>query len=150
MTEIPSSQLEAENTTSLAPGDIAVVGYHADDPDNFALMVLRPGGLPEGTSFYVTDNGVEEDCAIRSGEGIVQYTAPRLIAAGEVITLLQNATLSSDFEKVEGGLNLAASGDQLLIYQAVDDDSYRTNSSFIYALSTKRDWTTTGSISSTQ
>ncbi|WP_280817651.1 hypothetical protein [Methylorubrum extorquens] len=41
--------------TSLAAGDIAIVGYDADNPDDFAFVVLRD--IEAGTAISFTDNG---------------------------------------------------------------------------------------------
>lgn len=47
--------LESDMATSLAAGDIALVGYDADNPDDFAFVILRD--IEAGTSITFTDNG---------------------------------------------------------------------------------------------
>lgn len=78
-------------------GDIAFLGVNSTNPDQFAILALKP--IAAGDTFYVTDGGVTGNTGaassfFRSIEGFLQYTAPAEgIAAGSV--LLINAGDSS-------------------------------------------------------
>ena len=73
-------------------GDLAVVGLQtkqaASDSRDFAIAVLREGGMPAGASFFVTDRGVTDACAFSTveWEGTLQYTAPTALPQGTIIT----------------------------------------------------------------
>ena len=55
--------------TTLAAGDIAIVGYDATNPDDFAFVVLRD--VEAGTAISFTDNGWSSSAnAFRTGEGV--------------------------------------------------------------------------------
>ena len=58
--------------STLAPGEIAIIGYNADTPDAFAFVALR--GLADGTAIRFTDNGWYAAGGFRSSEGIVLWT----------------------------------------------------------------------------
>ena len=78
-------------------GDIAFLGVNSTNPDQFAILALKP--IAAGDTFYVTDGGVTGNTGaassfFRPSEGFLQYTAPTGgIAAGSV--LLINAGDSS-------------------------------------------------------
>src|SRR5207237_7227734 len=74
----------APASASLAPGDIAVIGYQSTDPDTLAFVVLAP--ISAGEVIRFTDSGWLASGAFRANEGGVQYTAPSPLAAGTVIT----------------------------------------------------------------
>ncbi|WP_163312209.1 hypothetical protein, partial [Enterobacter cloacae] len=66
--------------TTLAAGDLALVGYDADNPDDFAFVLLRD--IEAGTEIHFTDNGWTAAGAFRGGEGIYTFTAAAALAAG--------------------------------------------------------------------
>ena len=53
----------------LEPGDVAVYALQgvADANEPFGIVVLREGGLPAGTAFYVTDASLQNDYSCPSG-----------------------------------------------------------------------------------
>lgn len=104
--------------TTLSAGDIAIVGFNFDNPDEFAFIPLIDIG--SGTEINFTDNGWKADGTFRDTEGTFTWTAPTEITAGTVI----NPTLSS--------VAFSTSGDQIIAYQG---DS--SNPSFIYALNSE-------------
>ncbi len=112
--------------TTLIPGDLAVVGYNYDDPDNVRIVTFV--NLAAGTSFKITDNGWN-GTALATNEGTYTYTASAAISAGTVLSINTSPTAFS------------TSGDQIIIYQGSASAPV-----FVYALSTKL-WVT-GSISS--
>jgi len=105
----------------LNPGDIALIAYQSDDPDQIAFVALAP--INAGEVIRFTDDGWLNTNAFRVGEGGIQYTAPVNLPAGTVVSrgnpftgpgdwAVNNADLGS------GGFLLAASaGDQIFIFQ---------------------------------
>lgn len=107
--------------TSLAAGDIAFVGYDADNPDDFAFVILRD--IEAGTTITFTDNGWSTTTnALRTTEGSYTYTAPTALSAGTVI--------HPTAESAAGGVNTPVytstdapnfsfntDGDQIIAYQ---------------------------------
>ncbi|MEO0869032.1 MAG: hypothetical protein AAFY17_11410, partial [Cyanobacteria bacterium J06642_11] len=104
--------------TTLSAGDIAIVGFNFDNPDEFAFVSLVD--LEAGTEINFTDNGWQAAGTFRATEGTFTWTAPTDIAAGTVV----NPAVSS--------IAFSASGDQILAYQG--DAS---NPTFIYALNSQ-------------
>jgi hypothetical protein len=72
-------------------GDIAFLGVNSTDPDQFAILALKP--IAAGDTFYVTDGGVTGNTGVASSffhpsEGFLEYTAPTGgIAAGSVLLI---------------------------------------------------------------
>ena len=96
--------------TTLAPGDLAVIGVNADNPDEFAFVVLV--SVDAGTEIRFTDSGWESDGTFRANEGAVKYTAPAALAAGTVVNSITDAAdFASDNDADVGtsGFNLSAS-----------------------------------------
>ena len=71
--------------TQLSPGDIAIVGYDTDNPDDLTFVVLRD--FDAGTIINFTDNGWLSAGGFRPGEGTVTYMAATAVTAGTAITL---------------------------------------------------------------
>jgi hypothetical protein len=93
--------------TTLAVGDVALVGYSADTGGKSLAFVLLTD-VEAGTVINITDNGWLAAGGFRPGEGVVTYTAPAGGArAGTVIT----------FTGLTGALNPSTGGDQFIIYQ---------------------------------
>lgn len=114
-------------------GDIAVIGYHADDPDALAFVTLAPIGAGEVIRF--TDSGWQSSGSFRANEGGIQYTFAAPTPAGTVISR-QNPFTSGGWSVNNtglgpGGYALATAGDQTIAFQG--DAS---SPSFIYALNT--------------
>ncbi len=108
--------------TTLSPGDIAIIGFNFDNPDELAFVLLRD--IEVGTEIKFTDNGWQSANTFRSGEGTFTWTAPTDLLAGVVVT----PSLSS--------VSFSTVGDQILAYQGAD-----SNPSFIYALNSEAsDW----------
>ena len=104
--------------TVLLPGDIAIIGFNFDNPDEFAFVTLVD--IVAGTEINFTDNGWQANGTFRDTEGTFTWTAGTDIAPGTVI----NPTVSS--------VAFSASGDQIIAYQG---DS--SNPTFIYALNSE-------------
>lgn len=104
--------------TTLSSGDLAIIGFNFDDPDEFAFTPLIDIGA--GTEINFTDNGWQAAGSFRDTEGTFTWTAPTDITAGTII----NPTISS--------ILFSASGDQIIAYQGDE-----TNPTFIYALNSE-------------
>ena len=107
--------------TSLAAGDIAIVGYDADNPDDFALVVLRD--IEAGTAISFTDNGWSSSGnALRTSEGTYTYTAPTAVAAGTVVHPTSDGSAGGPDSPVytaalAPNFSFSTDGDQILAYQ---------------------------------
>ena len=104
------------------PGDVALVGYRADNPDTFAFVALAP--IDGGAEIRFTDNGWQASGSFRANEGTFVYTAPPAgLAPGDVVSVENPA-----------GPALAAAGDQVLVYVGTD-----AAPRFVYALNAEGD-----------
>ncbi|MEM6255550.1 MAG: DUF4114 domain-containing protein [Cyanobacteria bacterium P01_D01_bin.156] len=121
--------------TTLAAGDLAIIGINADNPDVFSFVLLTD--IDSGTEIFFTDNGVSSDGSLRTSEGTVKYTAPTAITAG---TVIQFTGTSGDFSTENGLFALAADGDQVIAYQET-----AAAPTFIYAAQTNSTQFQTGS-----
>ncbi len=122
--------------TTLNPGDIAFTGYASDNPDEFSFVLLKD--ITAGTQIYFTDCGWDSvNNAIRPNEGFFIWSTPVNLVTGTLIncndagggkayTCSIGETSNST---TNGGMQLSASGDQILAYQG---DSL--NPSFIGAI----------------
>lgn len=109
---------------SLAPGQIAFIGYNTDTPDGFSIITLMD--VPGTEQIYFTDKGIKS--ASEWGpttEGTFLFTAPAAgIPCGTVISFVENVadviTISgvtgASYTVQEGSFNMA-SGDQMMAYQ---------------------------------
>ncbi len=93
----------APSATTLGPGDIAIIGFNFDNPDEFAFVLLTD--ITAGTEIHFTDNGWLAAGGFRTGEGEDVWTAGTDMSAGTVITL----TASS--------MAFSSSGDQIIAFQ---------------------------------
>jgi len=116
--------------TTLSAGDIAIVGYNFDDPDDFAFVTFV--NLDAGTVIRFTDDGWLAAGGFRPNEGGIQYTAPTSIVAGTVIYFLSPIATPWSVNNTglgSGGFSLATGGDQIIAFQG---DA--TTPNIIYAL----------------
>ena len=104
--------------TTLSPGDIGIVGFNYDNPDEFVFVALTDIG--SGTEINFTDNGWQSSGSFRSNEGTFTWTAGQDYAAGTII----NPSVSS--------VAFSASGDQILAYQGSDSAP-----TFVYGLNSE-------------
>jgi hypothetical protein len=104
--------------TTLTAGDIALIGFNFDNPDELGFVTLTD--IESGTVIYFTDNGWQSSGTFRSNEGIHTWTAVSAYSAGDVIKV----TLS--------GPALSGSGDQILAYQGSPESPV-----FIFALNSE-------------
>ncbi|MEP0856232.1 endonuclease/exonuclease/phosphatase family protein [Trichocoleus sp. DQ-U1] len=101
--------------TTLAAGDIAIIGFNFDDPDQLAFVLLKD--IASGTAIHFTNKGWQSSNEFRKGEGTLTWTANRNYSVGEIV----NPDL--------GSMKLSSDGDQILAYQGL-----ATAPTFIYAI----------------
>jgi hypothetical protein len=119
--------IPAKAQTQLQPGDIAILGYQTDNPDEFSFLALKE--ISSGTQISFTDNGWNGS-ALTTNEGTFLWTATTNIVQGAVVNVLPTSVAFS------------TTGDQIIAYQGS-----ASAPNFIYAL-TSNAWVT-GSILST-
>jgi endonuclease I len=103
--------------TTLSAGDIVIIGYNFDNPDQVKFVPLVD--LAAGTVLKFTDNGWN-GTALSTTEGTDTWTAAANIAKGSVQTLNASA------------MAFSTSGDQIFVYQGSS-----TSPSFVFGLTTK-------------
>src|SRR5262245_28895850 len=69
--------------TTLTAGDIAIIGFNFDDPDEFAFVLMVNVG--SGTQINFTDNGWRNNNTFRTGEGTFTWTAGTDLTAGTIV-----------------------------------------------------------------
>lgn len=104
--------------TILAPGDLAIVSFRFDNPDEFKFVLLTD--ISSGTVINFTDDGVKSDGSFLGSEGTLTWTADRDYSTGDII----GPTVT--------GMALSSTGDQIIAYQGSKD-----NPTFIYALNSE-------------
>jgi len=129
------STSQAYAQTTLAPGDIALVGMNCDNADAFAFVFLVP--VQPGTQIIFTDCGWKDDSLkFRAGEGGLVYTAPSALTAGTVV-IFDSSTVMPDFADyttgtvilAAGNFQLSGTGDQIIAFQGPD-----ATPTFVYAI----------------
>ena len=126
--------------TTLAAGDIAVIGYNTNgSPDAFTILVLKD--LNPGTIFYVNDNetsaGGTSFTDLNEGEASFTVKAGQTIAAGTVITLPWGGTTPVSDTRYDWSMasnfGLGNNNEELFIYTA-SAITATTPSAFIYGV----------------
>jgi len=105
--------------TTLSDGDITMVTINADaDVEDHKIFDFVPlVDLDIGTIIYFTDDAWISGATNnwRGSEGIITYTAPNNITAGNPVTYLgYNA---DGFIETESGFDPSGSGDNIIVYQ---------------------------------
>ncbi len=98
-------------STTLAPGDIAFVGFNLDGTDSFAFIILKD--IIAGTNIKFTDCGVSNPNTITcagsgGGDASATWYASSAMSAGDIVTLPGSFM---------AGSVLSSIGDQLFAYQ---------------------------------
>lgn len=127
--------------TTLGDGDIAIVAYQSDSPDQFAFVLLTDVG--SGTEINFTDNGWQSDQTFRTGEGILTWTADQDYPFGWVVAVTWGTpptASTGNIAKTGGSFNLAGAGDQLFAYQGE-----LASPTLLYALQMNSNWDTEAS-----
>ncbi|NND11189.1 MAG: hypothetical protein HKN96_08260, partial [Flavobacteriaceae bacterium] len=114
--------LNSNAQTTLAAGDVALIGFSTDDPDQFVFLLLVD--VESGTEIKFTDRGWDSTAgAFRAGEGTLTWTATSNLPAGTYIDILDlENPFTADIGTVtdDSSFQLSASGDQILVYQGTD------------------------------
>lgn len=144
---LAASVLPASAQTTLAAGDVAVVGFASDTPDSVSLVLLRD--IEAGTEIRVTDNGWTNAGAFRTGEGVLIWQATEALSAGTVVKISAADTkpaANHGTVSASGSFNLAAGGDSVLVYQGSE-----AAPQFVFALNnvTAGSWDSNASNSNT-
>lgn len=95
--------------TTLTAGDIAIIGFNFDNPDQMAFVLLVNVG--SGTQINFTDNGWRSTNVFRTGEGTFTWTAATDLAAGTIVV------------PSVSGVSFATTGDQVLAYQGTSSNT---------------------------
>lgn len=136
VTEAPTPVPALDTCKGISAGDIMIVGFNSDNPDEVALLALDD--LTYGAIIYMTDNAWNGS-ELKSNEGIIQVTIPTGgIPKGTVFGYSTSTTSSSlllrdAWEKVSGNFALSSASDTILIYCLLGDND--NNEIFISALS---------------
>lgn len=109
--------------TSLSIGDISLLGFNANAPDNLTFVTWVP--LATNTVIKFTDNGFLSGSSsttannARGGENFVIWTANSAVAAGTVIKIegLTATTGAATAGSASGLSGISNGGDQLFAYQ---------------------------------
>ena len=99
--------------TTLSPGEMAIIGIGADNPDDFHFIFLVD--IESGTEIIFTDSGWKSDNTFRVNEGATKYTAPSALNAGTVISYITNSsnfTNVSDSDVGTGSFSITLGGEQ--------------------------------------
>ncbi len=113
--------------TTLSVGDLSIIGFNANTPDNFTFVTWVP--VANGTYIKFTDNGFLANSSAntannaRGGENFViwQNTSGAAIAAGTVIKIEGvTASVGTAGGGSASGLNgISNAGDQIFAYQGI-------------------------------
>ena len=102
--------------STLAAGDIAIIGANFDVADDFSFVALVD--IADATVIYFTENGWTND-TFRPGEGtyIWSNSTAGAISAGTIITMSNNFASTGTWLSGGGTWALSSSGDQIIAYQ---------------------------------
>jgi hypothetical protein len=122
-----SAAVSASGQTTLAIGDISILGFNSNAPDNFTFVTWT--SLSANTVIKFTDGGFNSTSAstaafnARGGENFVIWSngTGSTIAAGTVISIENlTASIGTAAAGSASGLNgISSSGDQLFAYQGI-------------------------------
>jgi hypothetical protein len=127
------------NSATLNVGDVSIIGFNSDAPDQFAFAVWA--SIPNNTEVSFTENAWTGS-ALNSNEGTItwQNNTGSAIATGTVIVY----TSGSGFDlgttsSTAGGFALSASQDNLFAYEGT-----ATCPAFVYGFTNNTSWITAG------
>jgi hypothetical protein len=117
---------------TLAPGDIAFIGFNIGGPDGFSFIALK--NIPAGEIVYFTEEGLYSGGWINSSEPHIKWTVPAGVTCGKIISVIESTVTANTFTVTGGSasdfvinpvgsvynFNLSA-GDQMLAYQSADN-----------------------------
>ncbi|MBD3581249.1 YDG domain-containing protein [Flavobacterium selenitireducens] len=135
--------------TSLAAGDVAIIGMNTASTDRFSVVLLKD--IVSGTVFRITDCGMASPTTGRANEGHLTYTAPSAQSAGTVLTWFNGMNVSGTGWNSNNPSNFALSGDgdQLFVYQGAQANwANQSGITLIYGLNTNASLISSGSATS--
>jgi len=119
--------------TSLALGDIAIIGFDTDGDDDFAFVLLKD--IEAGTSIYITDKGWNDGTGFYTvmGDGIWQWSTSADLDRGTVVYvkttnsgIIEAGSLYTDRGTIvwieDNSTAFSYMGDQLFFYQGTHTD----------------------------
>lgn len=138
------NSLYSSGQTTLAAGDIAILGFNSDDPvPNQRWGFVTLVDLAAGTQINFTDAGYDATTnQFRTGatnEGHMTWTLPAALSAGTIV-YATNTTINGSTAGVAGQLGngttfgFSTSGDQIIAYQGTRGTA--VGATFIYAINT--------------
>ncbi len=128
----------AASGVTLSAGDIVFVGYSSDGgTDEFAVMPLVD--LTAGDTIFFTDRGWDGSSAFLAEASASSFTITYTVPGGGVSAgkVLDDEDLGTDISPLSFGI-LSTAGDQVLIYQTVDNNATSTPT-LIYGLNMNLD-----------
>jgi len=133
----PSPTAVPNACSFLRPGDLPIVLFNSDDPDQIIFYALAD--LEADVEFlFVTDNAWNGS-ALFDNEGTYRFSIPEKgVAAGESFGFGENSSLSENWE-LFGDFELDTDGDQVFIY-CLDADNLPN---FLWGLSYNGAWVDT-------
>ena len=133
ISNLGSPDLSQVAISTLAAGDIAVLGMNGDGDDDFVFITFVQ--LAGGTEILFTDEGVESGNLAGAAEGVLTWTAPvGGLAVGAVVVVSDPGGSPSADEggAVESGAYaFGTGGDQIIAYQATT-----SSTTFLFAVNT--------------
>ena len=115
-----SFQFVTAQGTVLSPGDVMIIQYQADTPDEYAFVTFVD--LAAGTTIYITDCGTFAGGGFNSpcNEGGDVFVASSAIPAGSVIMSGDAQVSNYSGPGTINSISLSTSGDQLIVFQDID------------------------------
>ena len=136
-TSVTQSLTVTPGPTTLAIGDIAILGFNANAPDGFAFVTwvdLGPNTVIKFTdNAFLSSNSATSASNGRGGENFVTWTnnTGSVIPAGTVITIIDGTPATTSQGSIAQSLNgLASGGDQIFAYQGAGAGTSTSNSDF--------------------
>jgi hypothetical protein len=134
-----SNSVQAQTVFEVPVGGIAIIGFNADSPDEFAFVCLTE--IPEGTQIRFTDKGWTENNKFYEYESIFSWFTPGGCEVGEIVNI--DLTDTANLTNVSGDKPFdltTSSGDQIIVYQQLGLDL-----NFIFAINFRNyNWQTSG------
>ena len=125
----------SQAATTLATGDVQILGYRADDPDTLLFVLWK--NIDATTVLSFTDNNYSTTTGWATGEGVLNWMSGTSFSAGTVIRLTGPATgtLNTASQGIvlsaTGNPNLSASNDAITVFQGTFNDASQVN---LYAM----------------
>jgi len=117
----------SQAATTLAAGDVQILGYREDDPD--ALLFVLWKNIDATTVLQFTDNNFTTATVMAAGEGILNWTSGASFSAGSVIKLygaatsMNTASAGTVANGAGGAPAFAGAGDSVTVFQGTANTS---------------------------